>query len=293
MHSKKISIPFFSIVIPSLNEEHFLPYLISDLAAQTHTNFEVIHVDGNSDDKTVELVKKEGKNLNLRQLSTEIRNVSVQRNMGIEAAKGEWIIFMDADDRIDPWFLDGLKYRIAQNPKTDLFTTWVNIDSENTLNQPLEKTINFSLELGKMIGSEWSFGALIGVKKEILTKEFYFDDKQKVVEDGIFVKKLIGEGYTFTVFRDPKYTYSVRRFDAEGTLKMARTSARMALIYFQGKDFVDTDLGYKMEGGARYGQEVQTNILGYTRLQSFMKKATKKQLKQARDLFNYLRKFGL
>jgi len=45
--------PFFSIIIPCLNEEKSLPLLLKDLAGQTLQDFEVIVVDGQSQDKTV------------------------------------------------------------------------------------------------------------------------------------------------------------------------------------------------------------------------------------------------
>ena len=51
--SVKKTEPFFSIIIPTLNEEKYLPLLLSDLEHQLFTDFEVIVVDGKSADKTV------------------------------------------------------------------------------------------------------------------------------------------------------------------------------------------------------------------------------------------------
>ena len=44
---------FFSIIIPALNEAKYLPHLLDDLSDQTFQDFEVIIVDGNSNDQTV------------------------------------------------------------------------------------------------------------------------------------------------------------------------------------------------------------------------------------------------
>jgi glycosyltransferase involved in cell wall biosynthesis len=49
--------PFFSIVVPTLNEELFLPYLLKDLQNQKEKNFEVIVVDSYSEDKTKFVVR--------------------------------------------------------------------------------------------------------------------------------------------------------------------------------------------------------------------------------------------
>jgi len=53
--------PFFSIVIPTLNEEKCLPRLLDDLTQQKEKDFEVIVIDGRSDDQTV----KKAKNLKI------------------------------------------------------------------------------------------------------------------------------------------------------------------------------------------------------------------------------------
>lgn len=281
--------PFFSIVIPTLNEEKYLPLLLEDLSNQTYSNFEVIHVDGNSEDDTIKNASTFKTQIPIESRSTDVRNVSVQRNIGIENSNGEWIIFMDADNRLPTYFLDGIRYKLAINSETEIFTTWVSIDKEKSLNKPIERTINFGLELGRMAGKEWSLGALIGVKRLIIKKDYYFDQKQKVGEDGIFVKKLIDNGHKFSIFRDPKYTYSVRRLDSEGTIKMARTGARLAINYFQGKDFSENDFGYKMDGGASYDDNQK--YFNYYNIQAFIKTGTKKQIVQAKKLFKSLTKF--
>ena len=48
-----MSSPYFTIVIPTLNEEDLLPHLLNDLCKQTYKNFDVIVVDGKSLDNTV------------------------------------------------------------------------------------------------------------------------------------------------------------------------------------------------------------------------------------------------
>ncbi|MCB9813435.1 MAG: glycosyltransferase family 2 protein [Pseudomonadales bacterium] len=280
---------FFSIVIPTLNEEKFLPGILSDLTKQTNTDFEVIHVDGNSDDKSVAIATEFAKKIKITSKIVNVRNVSYQRNEGISLSKGRWIIFMDADNRIDPSFLDGIKYRLSQNKSTDLFTTWISINESKTINKPVERTINLGLELFKLIGKEWSLGALIGVKTSIANKH-KFDEKQKVGEDGLFVKALINQGYNFNIFRDPKYHYSLRRLETEGSIKFARAGAKVALNYLQGKDFSEDDFGYKMNGGTYYDQK---NYISISKLPEYIKSLPRKQYIKAKKLFKTLSDIGL
>lgn len=280
------NLPFFSIVIPSLNEEKNLPLLLDDLVDQTNDNFEIIHVDGSSEDDTVELAAKYKELLSLTTYVVEKRNVSYQRNFGAEKAAAPWVIFMDADNRLPKYFLDGIKYQIARQPRADVFTTWVNVEDNNArLNQAIEKSINFSFELFKSIGQEAAFGALIGAKREVI-EEVVFDEEQKVYEDARFLHQAVEAGFEYRIFREPRYTYSLRRLRKEGTLRMARSTGMMLLKHVSGSDFTSDDHGYVMEGGSYYEEG---SISVFSQLNNYIRSASINQLKQARKLFNSLK----
>src|SRR3989344_8640720 len=117
--------PALSIIIPTLNEEKYLPTLLTDLSRQTYRDFEVIIVDGHSADRTVAKANLFAHRLPLFKIvDSPIRDVCRQRNLCAEEAQAETLLFLDADNRIAPHFLLGLKYRQEQS-RTDFFTTWV------------------------------------------------------------------------------------------------------------------------------------------------------------------------
>ena len=68
--------PFFSVVIPTLNEERYLPKLLGNLAGQIDRDFEVIVIDGHSKDRTIERARGfKGGIKRLRILAAERANV--------------------------------------------------------------------------------------------------------------------------------------------------------------------------------------------------------------------------
>src|SRR3972149_8771577 len=153
---KKITLkrPFFSIVIPTRNEEEYLPLLLEDLTHQTFSDFEVIQIDGSSEDSTVQKTKKFQRHLNMRVNIVDKRNVAFQRNAGAKLAKGEWIIFMDADNRLPNYFLQGIKYQLEKNPGTGVFTTYIEVGNQISLNRTIENAINLGYEMLSIVGKE-------------------------------------------------------------------------------------------------------------------------------------------
>jgi glycosyltransferase involved in cell wall biosynthesis len=100
-----------SVIIPAYNEEHNISRALNSLIAQTldKSFFEVIVVDDNSTDKTVEIVEKSLKksNINHKLLKNEDRRgLSYSRNAGLKGARGKYILFLDGDDFISEYYLE-------------------------------------------------------------------------------------------------------------------------------------------------------------------------------------------
>src|SRR3990170_1980898 len=98
---------YFSIIIPTLNEEKYLPKLLTNLKNQKEKNFEVIITDGASSDKTKQTTIAFEQKFPLKFFIHEKKNVSYQRNFGARIAKGSYLVFLDADT--------GIKANFTQN----------------------------------------------------------------------------------------------------------------------------------------------------------------------------------
>ncbi|MBQ7344481.1 MAG: glycosyltransferase family 2 protein [Oscillospiraceae bacterium] len=90
-----------SIILPVYNRAHTLPDCISSILAQTHQNFQVILIDDGSADATVQLCQDYARSDPRFHLIQGTHNgVSAARNLGLDAAKGDFLFFLDSDDAI-------------------------------------------------------------------------------------------------------------------------------------------------------------------------------------------------
>lgn len=249
MQTKK---PFFSIIVPSLNEELYLPNLLEDLSQQSYTNFEVIHVDAQSTDATVKKAESFAKKITITSIISDKKNVSHQRNLGTQKAAGEWIIFMDADNRLPSYFLEGIKYNLSRNADVDIFTTLLDAENCSLANRPIIMLTNVLLELLSHIKPSGP-GAMIGIRKKIAL-EYPFDTTVKLSEDHLLIEQVTQAGHTFACFNDPQYGYSLRRLEKNGTIKTLRTNAKMYLKFFLKMSHDGDATIYPMEGGSLYSK---------------------------------------
>src|SRR5215207_2941473 len=98
--------PTLSIIIPTLEEAHFLPMLLSDLRRQSAMALEVIVVDASSHDATAFIARSYAIETQVLVHEVTRRNVAFQRNFGANVATGEILAFLDADARIDERFVE-------------------------------------------------------------------------------------------------------------------------------------------------------------------------------------------
>ena len=84
-----------SVILPVHNGENFLAKAIQSVLNQEEKNFELLVLDNGSKDQTGKIAQSFP---GVRYFYSEIADVNLARNRGIEEAKGEWIAFIDHDD---------------------------------------------------------------------------------------------------------------------------------------------------------------------------------------------------
>ncbi len=122
--------PLVSIVIPTKNRRELLRETIASVVAQTYPNWEAIVVDDGSNDSTEEMIQSialTDKRVRFVRRERKPAGASTCRNIGLSAAKGEYVVFLDSDDLLAPACLERRAEVMASNPKVDfaVFPTWI------------------------------------------------------------------------------------------------------------------------------------------------------------------------
>jgi glycosyltransferase involved in cell wall biosynthesis len=114
--------PLVSVIIPVRNGERFLPQALDDVAAQTYADHEVVVVDGRSTDRSAEIARSRA---GVRCVEQAGDGLPDAWNVGLDAADGELIAFLDSDDRWLPGKLEAQVGLLDRDPHTDYVITRV------------------------------------------------------------------------------------------------------------------------------------------------------------------------
>lgn len=111
--------PLISIIMPAYNAEKYITESVDTVINQTYKNWELIIINDGSTDDTEAIARQYTlTDSRIKLINQENKKLSAARNIGIKAAVGDWVAFLDADDL---WVADKLKKQIALiNTKPDI-----------------------------------------------------------------------------------------------------------------------------------------------------------------------------
>lgn len=230
--------PLVSIIIPVHNGQDYLEKCIESIWNQTYEPIEVIIVNDESTDNTGLVCKKLqnkygtkdncGRSIQVIELMGK-HGVSAARNAGIELARGEFISFVDSDDRIMPDMIEvlykGIEYTGASVSGCGFFM-WKSCDEIDKHNDQIEKceyktytSEEFQLEIINSNTRCWS---------KLYRRDIFdgldhrFDTSYSIGEDMLFLAQLTQGGYMFCETPYKGYAYyqniegvMVKKFDTK------------------------------------------------------------------------------
>lgn len=111
--------PMISVVVTVYNLEDCVPACLDSLIAQDDADFEIIVVDDESTDSSFERCRGYENNPRVRVFTKDHEGLSAARNFGLEKAQGQYVVFVDGDDVVDPRFLSTL-LRAARDSNAEM-----------------------------------------------------------------------------------------------------------------------------------------------------------------------------
>jgi glycosyltransferase involved in cell wall biosynthesis len=216
-----------SVVVPVFNEERHIGSLLSDVGAQTRGADEIIVVDAGSEDGTVPVVKGFPGVVVLAGSPP----VAAGRNLGGRSARGDVLIFLDADVRLPAGFFEGF-LREFEDRRLDVACPSY-VPHRSTL---AVRGIHafFNLLFGsfeKLLPS--GAGHCIAVRREVFQKSRGFDPALKF--DDIELIRRLSKGRRFGIVARERVYVSDRRYREHGVFRMLLRYLLMSLFFALGK----------------------------------------------------------
>ena len=199
-----------SIIIPFFNSEKYLEECLQSICKQKSNYIEIILVNDGSYDGSLKIVKRFKKKFKYIKLIDNKKNcgVSISRNKGIEKAKGDYIFFIDSDDKLIGNTLNKIIFFLNKNKKIDVFSIRSRLINSNKIdkNQIFQSSINTNplsviKDFNKFRATCWNFI----VKKSFLEKEKITFKNIRVFEDQAFVTSVLCEVKNLRLIKYPIY----------------------------------------------------------------------------------------
>jgi len=210
--------PAVSVVIPAYNEATYIDRLLEALARQNFKDFEVIVSDAKSKDGTKEVVNSFKDKLDITFTEAPPKGPGHGRNVGAKLARGEWLLFLDADGDIDdPDFILTLLRETQKH-------SW------STSSAKMRVKANFIVGLGTAILYRYqkllahskhpiAQGYCIFTKRVVFEDNEGFNEKIHFGEDNDYVSRVAGHGFGFV--DSTHYYIDLRRNRQEGIIRFS------------------------------------------------------------------------
>jgi glycosyltransferase involved in cell wall biosynthesis len=203
-----------SVIVPTYNCGQFIGQAIDSILGQTRPPEQIIVVDDGSTDDTEQVVRRY-EHQRIEYIRQANAGVSAARNAGLDAAVGDLVTFLDADDRWRPTFVEHMRgYLIANPAAVCAFANFVRFDHETgdvlkdqfayypELQVPLQDEPTAAI---RSIPKEYAFSALIGMGdipaftvvmmfRRSMIDGLAFDASLKVCEDTHFALRAFMRG---------------------------------------------------------------------------------------------------
>lgn len=168
-----MTMPVFSIIIPTYNRANFLPQTMDSILKQTYPYFEIIIVDDGSTDNTENIVTSiHSEKIKYYKLPTN-RERGYARNFGAKLAKGDYLYFHDSDDILYSHHLESAQKILKDNPYLPVFHLGYEVlTSKKKIKQAGYKNVNALLIQGNILSCHGVF-----IRRDIFLQHLFNEDR--------------------------------------------------------------------------------------------------------------------
>lgn len=219
MITEKKELDTVSVVIPVYNEEKYINGLIDSILKQDYnkSKFEVIFVDGNSKDKTKQIIQErlKSQNIEYKILNNEEKITPISLNIGIKDATKDLIIRLDAHSQYPENYITKCVYYI-NHIDADNVGCVMETKSEGTVGNAISTVLSSKFGVGN---SKFRTNAESGYvdtvpfgtfRRELFEKIGYFDERLARNQDSEFNSRIIKNEGKIYLFNDIKIIYHPR-----------------------------------------------------------------------------------
>ena len=218
--------PKISIIVPVYKVEQYLRRCLDSIAAQTFTDWECILIDDGSPDKSGAICDEyAAKDKRFRVIHQKNAGVSAARNVGLDAAYGEWICFCDSDDWEEPAFFE--KSLALCGSETDILKSGYRIitATDTVLKTILPKDRSFEEQVS-CIHTSCHF-----IRHAYLSEhKIRFPEGITLAEDWYFNYQLSLFNPTVAYLNEVSYNYFQNTFSVMHNLKQKNIENEIAII---------------------------------------------------------------
>lgn len=232
MHSDHLRLrePLISVIIPVYNIAEYLPQCLESLQSQTLQDFEVLCVDDESSDGSVELLREyQKRDRRFFLLQQSHGGVSAARNLGIRRSRGKYILFFDGDDWAEQDMLERL-VSAAEATKADITICSAYVHCESADKSAWRRLASLQRELtvearlwerGESADSSWKVLEMPGswpfvwnklIRGDLVRENnILFSEGLRLGEDGLFLQILFQYANRVSFIESTLYHYRYQR----------------------------------------------------------------------------------
>ena len=192
------ALPHISVVIPTFNRPAELTRALQSVFNQDYSNLQVIVINDGSQSQYDTILADYGAKITYLQHPISL-GVSGARNTGIQAATGEWVLFLDDDDELANNYINALSLAIRDNTNIAFF--WSNVKEAHYVNNQLMgyrlRRYSVKAKGTSLMCAAATIGASYGfaVKRQVLLNVGLFNPNYSVGEDTDLIYKLLSHGH--------------------------------------------------------------------------------------------------